>query len=274
MANIKMDMFSDNLLQTVSVDLYFPSDRQENKGSEPCAVVYLLHGMKGTSSSWFNLTAVQRYAQDNNIILICPQAHNSFYANNYFGEDYFTFITEELPTKLQSIYNIPKEREKTFIAGLSMGGYGAMLLGLSRPDLYAACATFSGAVGITQAEYINKDDPFAQRYLRPILGPDYELRQELDILYLAKKVSELPKEQQPRILCTCGTEDFLYVPNTAFKNYIKTLPLSFTYMEWAGSHEWDFWDKSFVYAIDFFLNNGYAKKCHEQWAQQPTVETT
>ncbi len=273
MASIKMDMFSDNLLQTVSVDIYLPYDREDYKAEGADAVIYLLHGMKGTSSSWFNLTAAQRYARENNLVLICPQAHNSFYADNYFGENYFTFISEELPKKLHKLYNFPKEREKTFIAGLSMGGYGAMLLGLGRPDLFAACATFSGAVGITQTEYINKDDPFAKRYLRPILGMDYKQRQELDVAYLAKKISELSKEKQPRILSTCGTEDFLYKPNIAFKNYMQTLPVDFTYMEWPGEHDWYFWDKSLILAIDFFLNNGCAKKCFDQWRSEPSVET-
>ncbi len=272
MAFIKADIYSEMLYQNISVDLFFPSDFEENKEADIEGVIYLLHGMKGNSSSWFNLTAAQRYARENNVILISPSVHNSFYADTYFGEKYFTYVTQELPFKLNKIFNIPNNREKTFIAGLSMGGYGAMLLGLSRPDLYAACATFSGAVGVGNGEIEDKDSPFVKRFMAPILGPDLKMREDLDLSSLAKKVSLLDEDKQPRILCTCGTEDYLYSANVAFKNEMQNLPLDFTYMEWTGTHDWDFWDRSLSIAIDFFLNNGYDKKCHDAWSYEIKVE--
>ncbi len=271
MARIKLDLSSDMLQQTMSVDLFFPNDQSSYDLPEPEAVIYLLHGMHGNSSSWFERTALTRYASDNNIIIVSPQAHNSFYADNYFGEKYFTFITEELPAKLHSMFRMPAGREKTFVAGLSMGGYGAMLLGLSRPDLYSACATFSGAVGVADENYFEGED-FVKRYIMPILGPDYKVREELLINKLADKVAKLPKEKQPRVLCTCGRQDFLYNMNSDFKEHMRTLPIDFTYMEWDGEHEWYFWDKSIVYAISYFLGNDYDKKCHGEWAHSPVVE--
>ncbi len=273
MAFIKADIYSEMLYQNISVDLFFPSDFEEYKDTkEVNGVIYLLHGMKGNSSSWNNYTAAQRYARENNLILISPTVHNSFYADNYFGERYFTYVAEELPKKLKMIFNIPNDREKTFVAGLSMGGFGAMLLGLSRPDLFAACATFSGAVGVGQAEINNIDDPFVKRFMAPILGQDLKLREDLNLAILAKKVSELKKEEQPRILCTCGREDNLYKSNVMFKDYMKTLPLDFTYMEWTGEHNWDFWDRSLAYAIDFFLNNKFDEKCHSAWNYEVKIE--
>ncbi len=273
MAFIKADIYSEMLYQNMSVDLFFPSDFEEHRSSDNVnGVIYLLHGMKGNSSSWNNYTGAQRYARENNLILISPTVHNSFYADNSFGERYFTYVTEELPKVLNRIFKIPNDREKTFIAGLSMGGFGAMLLGLSRPDLYAACATFSGAVGFVQGEITNADEPFAKRFIAPILGGDLKLREDLDIIALAKKVSEMPKENQPRILCTCGKQDYLYKSNVMFKDYMKTLPLDFTFMEWTGEHDWDFWDRSLAYAIDFFLHNKFDEKCHAAWNCEVSIE--
>ncbi len=272
MARIKLDISSDMLQQTMTVDLFFPNDQGDYNLPEPAAVIYLLHGMHGNSNSWFERTAITRYASDNNIIIICPQAHNSFYADNYFGEKYFTFFTEELPTKLHSMFKMPTGRDKTFVAGLSMGGYGAMLLGLSRPDLYSACATFSGALGYGDNRYLETTDEFVKRYVMPVLGPDCKMKNELTIEKLADKVAKLAKEKQPRVLCTCGLQDYLYDMNNNFKEQMSTLPIDFTYMEWEGEHKWDFWDKSVVYAISFFLNNDYDKTCHDQWMQLPAVE--
>ncbi len=271
MAYLKLDMYSDMLYQNMNVDLFLPQDYEEHKGTQPKAVVYLLHGMKGNSSSWFNLTAAQRYARENNIVLVCPTAHNSFYADDYFGEGYFTYITQELPLKLKEMFNISFNRSNTFIAGLSMGGYGAMLLGLRRPDLYAACASFSGAVGMTKRN-IDINDPFMKRFMMPILGPGMQMKQELDLESLLENVSKMPTNEQPRILQTCGKQDYLYQSNVDFKNYAKQLPVDFTYMEWDGEHEWDFWDRSLSYAIDFFLNNDYSKKCHGAWSFPVSVE--
>ncbi len=267
MANIKVDLYSKMLNQTVSVELYLPYDENEDKEAD--GVIYLLHGMLGSSNSWTTLTPASRYAKDNNLILIAPQAHNSFYADDLFGEKYFSYMTLELPKLLKTMFNIPTQREKTFVAGLSMGGYGAMLLGLSRPDLYAACATFSGAVQFGRGEVDEKSE-FATRYLAPIFGNDFKKREELDLYPLAKKVSTLNPQDKPRVLCTCGLQDYLYEGNVQFKDYMKTLDLDFTYMEWPGFHEWNFWDRSIVYAIDFFLNNGYAKKCHDFWRTEPS----
>ncbi len=272
MAFIKVDIFSEMLHQNIAVDLFFPLDFEEYKEvDEVKGVIYLLHGMKGNSSSWFNYTAALRYARENNLILISPTAHNSFYADNFAGERYFTYLTEELPQKLSKMFNIPTTREKTFIAGLSMGGFGAMLLGLSRPDLYAACASFSGAVGLGQNE-IKEEDAFAKRFLAPILGPEFKFREDLELSILAKKVSTLKEGEKPKILCTCGTEDYLYKTNVMFKDYMKTLPLDFTFMQWTGTHDWDFWDRSLAIAIDFFLGNDYDKKVHSAWQYEIEIE--
>ncbi len=274
MAYIQAEIRSELLAQNMSVSLFFPNDADPTKSCEPKAVIYLLHGMTGNSQCWFSLTSAQRYASDNSIILVAPQAHNSFYADMATGEKYFTYITEELPAMLKSIFNIPTEREKTFVAGFSMGGYGAMLVGLSRPDLYAGCATFSGAVGVaTMNREIDANDPFIKRYMVPILGADLVMREELDLTLLAQKVAALPADERPKILSTCGFEDFLYEGNVMFKTFMQALPLEFKYMEWTGDHEWGFWDKSLVYAIDYFLDNGYAEKIHQAWAHTPKIES-
>ncbi len=272
MAYIKAQIFSEIINQDLYVDLFLPSDSRELRNSEPKAVIYLLHGMSGNNSAWFNLCPLVRYASENNVVIVSPQGHNSFYVNQKLGVDYFKYMTDELPVMLDKLFKIPKGRDKTFVAGLSMGGYGALLLGLSRPDLFAACASFSGAVGIAKDKIATQDENFIRSYMMPIFGENLEERDELNLYLLAEKVSKMKEDMKPNVLCTCGINDFLYEDNIEFKNYMKNLDINFRYMEWEGEHEGGFWDRSLVYAIDYFLDSNYADKIHNAWSYKVNIE--
>ena len=139
------------LRRNTAITVILPTPEQEN---EPIAkdmkVLYLLHGMYGDESSWIRYSNVERYAKDlgGNMAIVMPGVGNSFYQDMVHGERFYTYMTEELPKFIQGLFPVSKKREDTYIAGLSMGGYGAFFLALSRPDLYSAAASFSGAVDI------------------------------------------------------------------------------------------------------------------------------
>lgn len=107
-------------------------------------VLYLLHGAYGDAFSWVRYSNIDRYAQDRGIVVVMASAENSFYQDLRSGKKYKTFFTEELPLFIRNVFPVSREREKTFIAGFSMGGYGAWYLALSRPELYAKAASMSG----------------------------------------------------------------------------------------------------------------------------------
>jgi S-formylglutathione hydrolase FrmB len=100
-------------------------------------VLYLLHGAYGDAFSWIRYSNIDRYAQDRGIVVVMASAENSFYQDLKYGRKYYTFFTEELPTFIQNVFPVSKDRDKTFVAGFSMGGYGAWYLGLRRPDLFS-----------------------------------------------------------------------------------------------------------------------------------------
>lgn len=269
MAFLTCKLKSQALLSTTTVRIYMPEGNEKWAGCPPRAVFTLLHGYTNDGDDWVNMSAAIRYAADNNIALIIPDAQNSFYHDTVSNQAYYTWLTEEMPTMLNKYVNLPQEREKNFVCGLSMGGYGALLLGLSHPERYAGCASFSGAVAVHMM-LEQKDNPFVRQTFEPVYGKELELPQNRDIFYLIQQVSKLPKQQQPKILCTTGRQDhepyFIYEQNQALYQLAKTLPLDYTYMDWDGVHEWNFWDRSLVYAIDAFLQPGYADKVLGDWS--------
>ncbi len=275
MSLIDCHVFSNSLNTNVLIKVYMPHDLPQEVGNEAKGTITLLHGYKGSGNDWFSMTSAQRYAADNGLVLICPSCQNYFYQDSIFGA-YKTFVTEEMPELLSKSLNFPREREKNYIAGLSMGGYGALYLGLSRPDLYAGIASFSGAVDIQQL-MDKMQDPDMKMFSKFLFKTEEKIPDNINIIKLLEKTSEMPKEKQPKILLTCGYEDneiyFIKEQNDAVFDCMRKLNLNNAKrIEWTGGHLWAFWDRSLVYGIDFFLENNYAKAKHDDWSHIPDIE--
>ena len=281
MAYINCNLKSQALMTSVNVKLYFPSDLPVSVGFETKGVITLLHGMTNSGDDWVQMTAAARYAADNGLVLIMPDCDNRFYQNTAYGGAYETFITEEMPMLLNRIFKIPQEREMNYIAGLSMGGYGALYLGMGHPELYAGCASFSGAVEMTILADHVKDKPgmeaLYQKLRDGIFGVNQKIPAKSDLRLLARRIAHLPQEKQPKILITNGYQDvepYLIAPqNDSLHEVMKGLKLAhYKRIRWNGVHEWNFWDRSLVYAIDYFLQNGYAERKLEDWNSPVLVE--
>lgn len=264
-AEIKIPQFFKN----ITVNLYFPTDLPDNVGNKVKGVITLLHGLGNTGKDWFMMIAAARYAADNGYIIVAPNADNSFYIDMRYGSPYYTILTELLPAQLQAIFNIPTEREKNFLAGLSMGGYGAMRIGLSQPHKYAAVGSFSGVVDVSLFKEFTQKVPEMKVFMEPVLGPDLTIPPELNLGVLAEQVSRLPKQEQPRLFCSCGLQDNDMVQilkqNRAFHKTAAGLGLDIAYKEWDGVHEWNFWDRSLAEFIGFIQNSDYAERKRNDW---------
>jgi putative tributyrin esterase len=207
-------------------------------------VLYLLHGFFDDHTAWQRWTSIERYVEGLNMAVIMPAAHNSFYTDMARGGKYFTYLTQELPLVIRDLFPLSSAREDTFVAGLSMGGYGAFKLALSRPDLYAAAASLSGAVDVREIvkEHDDPDNPAWLETMRNIFGDLAAVPGSAhDLFALAEKVSQ--SDVKPRLFQFCGTEDFLYADNTRLRDFVSTLPLDYTYVEGPGDHTWGYWDQ-------------------------------
>lgn len=221
-------------------DLGFPADK----------VLYLLHGLSDDSTAWTRNTRIEHYAEKRGYIVIMPEVQRSFYCDMKYGSKYFTYVSEELPELCEKLFNITHIRDKTYIAGLSMGGYGAIKCALTKPQFYSACAGFSGALDIEAR--LSGAYKTGYREVYAIMDKGESLPDHSNLFKLADKMSELPQNEQTRVLVTCGEVDFLIDDNRKFDKHMKSLPVDYTYKEWYGDHDWNFWEECLPLAFDFF----------------------
>ena len=246
MATLTLQFRAESLQQNTVVQIYLPDGVKED-----IPVLYLLHGMYGDECSWINGSAIGRYARERKVAVVMPRAENSFYTNMKYGYKYYDYVAKELPEYLAWVLPaLTKKREKTYIAGLSMGGYGAMKIALRNPDRFTAAATLSGCVNIAETVKSRGWSDIAicnwgEDYVNAVKDtPD-------DLLYLLRT---FPKDKQmPRLYVTCGTEDGLYKENQVFKAALEELGADFRYEEGPGVHNWAFWDEWIAPAMDYMM---------------------
>jgi S-formylglutathione hydrolase FrmB len=168
------------------------------------------------------------------------------------GDEYGEFIGEELPEIVRSFFPVSDKRSDTFIAGLSMGGYGAFLMALSHPARFAAAASLSGVLDIAAFSKEQHDEKRLNLMKRVFGNPEKMPGSNCDLLHLSAKLADSGSEL-PRLYQCCGTEDFLYEDNIKFKKHMETLPFDHCYEEAPGTHEWGFWDTHIQNALKWML---------------------
>ncbi len=205
--------------------------------------LYLLHGHSDDHTAWMRWSSIEKYAEGLNLAVVMPAVHLSFYNDMAYGPAYWQFISEEVPTLVRDMYSLSADRKDNYVAGLSMGGYGAFKLALTHPDRYAAAASLSGAVDI-QAVVSPRRDRNNKLWLaemRTVFGDLSKVpNSKNDLFTLAKKAAKVPIK--PRLYQCCGTEDMLITDNRRFRDAARKLPLDLTYEEGPGEHNWAYWD--------------------------------
>lgn len=211
-------------------------------------VIYLLHGLSDNCACWTRYTAIERYARDKGAAVIMPEVQRSFYADMAMGPDYFTYVSRELPRICARLFGLSGKREKNFVMGLSMGGYGALKCALTYPKQYAGCASFS-AVTEMDSRAARADERFA-RELQAIFGMERRIPPEasLQALLAKRRASQLPE-----FFITCGEQDGLYPENCRFAEALEQKGAAVSFSHWPGDHTWDLWDKSVDLAIRALL---------------------
>ena len=168
-------------------------------------------------------------------MVVSASVTNSCYVDMVHGGKFFTYMTQELPAFIESTFPVSIRREDTFIAGMSMGGYGAFRLGLAQPERYSCIVSLSGAIDLvlqTRKTSVQMEDVFGDQ---PMDHTDNDNLWKLE--QLIKQGVSIPKIYQ-----CCGTGDFLYESNQNVRRKLEQLGVDFTYDEGPGIHNWDYWD--------------------------------
>ena len=171
------------------------------------------------------------------------------------GDYYARFIGQELVEFTRATFNLSTRREDTYIAGLSMGGFGALVNGLRNMDTFSHIAAFSAALikdRILGAMQEPGHDFFTRAQYCTLFGlqkvADFE-GCSWDYDALARAAASL--QDKPRIYMACGTEDGLFAANTAYRDLLEAQGFPVTWRQASGGHDWNFWDRAIEWVMDW-----------------------
>ena len=275
MSFLSAQFFGKSIVKMASMYVVLPP------GKGPFPVLYLLHGLSDDHTVWHRRTSIERYVEGRNLIVVMPDGGRSFYCNDprpgclayedHIAKDVVEFVDETFPT-------IASRRGRA-IAGLSMGGYGSVMLALRHPDVFSAACSHSGALGFCHSRHeINGIDPGdilpRERYdchrlaagIHRATNPDRKgagilaSRDRKGAGILASRDRKgAGKNPMPALRIDCGTEDFLLEENRAFHAHLARLGVEHVYEEYPGEHTWEYWDEHIRQSLDFVLER-LAKK--------------
>lgn len=240
MAYINLELRSRTLDRHVGVTMLLPEGKTPENGYR---TLWLLHGMSDDETIWLRRTGIERYAAEYQLAVVMPAAELSFYTDMAHGGRFYSYITRELPMILRDLFPLSPKREDNYVAGLSMGGEGAMKIGLANPERYSVIGCLSAGVLCRPWEE----------------NPDPEKSPVHFLCYDGKKLAGSPedgyenakrilseKKPVPRIYHAIGSEDFLLKSAHETRDFFTSLdgdPFDYTYEEHPGSHTWEFWDE-------------------------------
>lgn len=269
MAKFTCNFISYTLRRTVDITVVIPTVTiPESMGmtgdgnpthtpKEKFPVVYLLHGMGNNHATWTGYTNVEMFAEERQIAIVNLSAENKSYVN-LCGDDFFTFVSEELPDFVCGMFPISREPEHTYIAGLSMGGYGTLVHAFSHPERFKALGAFSAAVQLNP-ETLAFGNPKTEIPGTPEAAEWKAADPSIDPTSLAQALAVSGKTF-PKTYIACGAKDFLYEANQAFRDKLKELGADVTWVEHPDyGHEWRFWNIEVEKFLDWLpRTDGYA----------------
>lgn len=241
MALIQVNFHSEALQRTVPMNVILPVDRAGAVPENGYKTLYLLHGLYGSYTGWATNTRIQKWAEEKNLAVVMPSGDNSFYVDwEQPNNAYSRFIGEELVSITRKMFPLSSRREDTFIAGLSMGGYGAVHNGLKYSETFSHIAALSGALHIFEVP-VGAPVPnlIGENWVFGDLTAARETNKNPRVA-LAELIAE--NRPLPKMYMACGLQDGLIVPNRILRDHFKETGVDLTYEETEGQHDWDFWD--------------------------------
>ncbi|MCR5278611.1 MAG: hypothetical protein K6E19_04135 [Lachnospiraceae bacterium] len=230
--------------------------------------VYLIHGGGDDDTLTYRYTNAERYAQDNNVMLVTPNIANSFGANAEYGKRYQDFLGDELPAVIQSLFASSSKREDNFIMGYAMGGNVALATALLHQDKFAYCVDMSGGIGLTLdtkalADELRSDHfkNFLPIYNGTFGNPDKLEGSRHDIYKAAKEYKESGKELTG-FHVICGSDEFIRKRVERDVELLKELGYNPEYTVAEGyKHDFDLWEDYMRIALDSILPLKRKKEC-------------
>ncbi|WP_080053892.1 alpha/beta hydrolase [Spirosoma aerolatum] len=255
-----LDVPSAVMQKSMRAVVVLPESYAKSKANYP--VLYLLHGGYGHFNDWLTKTPdknlIQRLADQYNLIIAMPEGEVfSYYLDSPVRKDsqFETYLTKEVIGKIDNTYRTIRDRKGRVITGLSMGGYGSLLLAARHPDLYCAAGSMSGALNPDMQSWKLPPDMMngIKLEFEKILGPIEQVPQTyaaFSVINLADKL----KANNQKLIVDCGVDDFLIEPNRELHRRLVFNQTPHDYSERPGGHSWDYWQNSLPNHVLFFSN--------------------
>ena len=244
--------------KTYRAAVVLPASYAKNKKAH-YPVLYLLHGAYGHFADWLKNTPdkllVARLADQYNLIIVLPEGETfAFYLDSPVSPDsqFETYLTKEVLPKIDQTYRTVADRRGRVIAGLSMGGHGALYLSARHPDLYCAAGSMSGALDLMSFNRTLSPADAAQRakLWAPILGSETDNPERFAANSVLSLVDQIHRNKLPLII-DCGIDDGLIDINREVHRRLLYNHTPHEYTERPGAHTWEYWQNALPYQVLF-----------------------
>lgn len=244
----RVTLESKLLGRAIDYSILYPINYQRAGNAEKkFPVVYLLHGYTGHHTNWIERTRVALYATHYDLFIVMVEGENGWYTDSATvpNDKFESYILQELMPDVEKRFRVSAERDGRAIAGLSMGGYGALKFGFKYPSRFGMVASMSGALGAaswTDSDLKNLEA--VRQSLLKTLGPiGSSTRLQNDLLKLTREVSADGIKLLPVIYFDCGTEDRLFPTNRSYADLLVERKIPHEFRQLPGNHSWPYWDQ-------------------------------
>ncbi len=242
--------------------VYLPADYSVNQRSYP--VVYLLHGYSDDETGWIQFgqanQIVDKGVAEGKVppcILVIPDGRVTWYCNSYDKTDNWEDVfTQEFMPAIEKEYRIRAKREFRAIAGLSMGGYGALKISMRHPELFSTCVALSSGT-FSDEEIVKQPDKDYDRFFGNIFGKGLKGEERLTEAWKANSPLDLihsvplEKLRTVRYWIDCGDDDFLFNGNSLLHIEMRKLGLPHEYRVRDGAHQWSYWRSGLATGLEY-----------------------
>ncbi|MDX2037559.1 MAG: alpha/beta hydrolase family protein [Isosphaeraceae bacterium] len=242
MAFATINYHSRSLQKASSFNVVFPDDPAIPR---PWSVFYLLHGLSDDHTIWMRRTSIERYAAGLPLVVVMPDGGRGWYTNAKEGYAYEDDLIRDVVGLVDRTLPVKAERGGRAIGGLSMGGYGAVKLGLKHSGMFGSITSHSGALAFTRGGSRDAGglSPEFSRIFgdNPAGGPE-------DPFAIVERIDH---GKIPALRFDCGVSDFLIQHNRDFHAHLEKLHIGHEYQEFPGDHNWEYWDEHVKESIGF-----------------------
>lgn len=214
--------------------------------------LWLFHGANSDCNEWFTQTAMLRHLQRRNLAVVTVSVHNGFYVNMHRGSAYAAYLEDEWIPTVRGIFPcLSVAREKNYIAGASMGGFGAFRLAMNRPEWFSRAGSFAGSIEMPTIVERNQRgiQPGGKDFIWAFNGYENMINNKNDVVYMARRCVQAGNA--PRVYMVCGTEDFGYALNLIARDDMRLVGVDVTWRPCPGVHAYDCWERELPGFLDW-----------------------